>query len=90
MPISLTGGKPAYAETFISVPARAGEQSAAVQVSHEWLREREAVSATGPAELLARAEIYETEIERVARAKYAAADFALDNGTVIVRIRTGD
>ena len=90
MPLSLTKGEFAFTETFVSMPARAGEQPATVQVSHEWLRDREAPSAAEPAELLARAETYETEIERVARAKYDGADFALDNGIVIVRIRTGD
>ena len=90
MSLSLTKGEITFLETFVSISARAGEQPAAVQVSHEWLRDREPASAAGPAELLARAETYETEIERVARAKYDAADFALDNGTVIVRIRTGD
>ena len=90
MSLSLTKGEIAFLETFVSISARAGEQPAAVQVSHEWLRDREPTSAAGPVELLARAETYETEIETVARAKYAAADFALDNGTVIVRIRTGD
>ena len=90
MSLSLTKGEITFLETFVSISARAGEQPAAVQVSHEWLRDREPAPAAGPAELLARAETYEPEIERVARAKYNAADFALDNGTVIVRIRTGD
>ena len=90
MPLSLTNGEFAFTEAFVSMPARAGEQPASVQVSHEWLRDREAPCEAEPAELLARAETYETEIERVARAKYDGADFALDNGIVIVRIRTGD
>ena len=90
MSLSLTQNEIVFLESFVSISARAGEQPAAVQVSHEWLRDREAPCAVGPAELLARAETYETEIERIASAKYAAADFALDNGIVLVRIRTGD
>ena len=90
MPLSLLKGEFAFTDTFVSMPARAGEQPASVQVSHEWLRDLEAPSAAEPAELLARAETHQTEIERVARAKYGAADFALDNGIVIVRIRSGD
>lgn len=88
MPLSQTAGDPVYSEQTIDVPMRAGEQPASIQVMHEWLTQSD---ASGEAEaLLDRVAQSRAEVERIASEKYDRGDFKIDNGVVVVRIRSGD
>lgn len=68
---------------------RAGEQPAQVQIMHDWLQATEPPPGSVE-ELLQRAEDLRAAAETVAGEKYDRGDFKIDNGVVIVRIRSGD
>lgn len=87
MPLSPEPGHAVRFEHTVNFPMRAGEQTASVQVTNEWLQESGPAPSQEPEQQV---DQRRRELEQLASSKYDSGDFVLDDGVVIVKIRSGD